>query len=111
MGAYLGKGLYCDKHKDTAVVAALSGAACGLVQSGYAAPNAVMVFASGLQLGVQFWVGFVAGPTMLFNLEKEVFSAIQSKLFMKYGLLNTAWNSVAAFALYRVVSYIKLVTF
>ena len=49
----------------------------------------------GTQLGSQFWVGTVAGPTMFVNLERPTFGFIQSKLFPKYGLIGTATSVIA----------------
>ena len=49
----------------------------------------------GTQLGSQFWVGTVAGPTMFCFLERPTFGFIQSKLFPKYGLIGTATSVIA----------------
>ena len=54
----------------------------------------------GTQFGLQYWVGFWAGPTMLYNLEKITFGSIQSKLFPKYGLIGVASSVIAAAAYY-----------
>ena len=58
-----------------------------------------MAFASLLsvaaQFGMQFWVAFWAGPTMIYNLEKPTFAAIQSKLFPKFGLVGVSTSILA----------------
>ena len=47
------------------------------------------------QFGMQFWVAFWAGPTMIYNLEKPTFAAIQSKLFPKFGLVGVSTSIIA----------------
>ena len=47
------------------------------------------------QFGMQFWVAFWAGPTMIFNLEKPTFASIQSKLFPKFGLVGVSTSVIA----------------
>ena len=47
------------------------------------------------QFGMQFWVAFWAGPTMIFNMEKPEFAAIQSKLFPKFGLVGASTSIIA----------------
>ena len=40
----------------------------------------------------------MAGPTMLYNLDRQVFSDIQSKLFPKFGLISMATSGISVLA-------------
>merc|ERR1712122_176411 len=61
---------------------------------------AAQVITVGTQLGTQCWVSFVGGPTMFANMDRHAFGDIQSKLFPKYGLVNSS-VSLVAFMAYR----------
>jgi len=58
----------------------------------------VLLGAAGFHLGVQTWVGLIAGPTMFHHMERPAFGAIQSKLFPKYGLIGASAATIAASA-------------
>ncbi len=102
MGAFLGRGLYVDRHKDTVAVAAVTSAAAAAILP-WSAPSAAAQAAARavcVEFGLQLYVSFIAGPTMIFNMERSAFGDIQSKLFPKYGLCTTAiglWALAAAF--------------
>jgi len=64
---------------------------------------AAQVVTIGTQLGTQCWVSFVGGPTMFANMDRLVFGDIQSKLFPKYGLVNSSLSFIA-FMAYRKFS-------
>ena len=74
MGGLLGKSLYVDKHRDTALVSTLTLGGLGAL-GWVAADPSRRVAASAMmaaQLGMQVWVGLVAGPTMFHNMERQV---------------------------------------
>ncbi len=102
MGAFLGRALYVDRHKDTAAVAAVTAASAAafLPFASPAAAAAAAARAACVEFGIQLYVTFVAGPTMIFNMERPTFADVQSKLFPKYGLVTTAigiWALLSAF--------------
>jgi len=95
MGATFGKELYTEPNRDVIAVSGLTGVAWGLMASASKENLAMASLVSiGTQLGSNFWVGFVAGPTMFCFLERPTFGFIQSKLFPKYGLIGTATSVI-----------------
>lgn len=60
--------------------------------------GAAYVFGIAIPLGMQAWVSFVAGPTMIRHLERQTFSDIQSRLFPKFGLIGTSGSLIALVA-------------
>ena len=97
MGALLPKGLYRpDSAADKIAVGSLTAAiAAATPFMGKSALATTHLLSLAVPLGSQFWVSFVAGPTMMANMEKKDFSAIQSVLFPKYGLVTASGSLLA----------------
>lgn len=91
------------KHRDAIVAVGITALVVPIMyQFNSRTLMATQLVAIGIQLGTQFWVSTVAGPTMRANLEKETFAGIQSILFPRYGLLNTCTSFIS------LLSYMKL---
>lgn len=97
MGALLPKGLFKpDSPADKVAVGSITAAVAALVPAmGKSSLATTHLLSLAVPLGSQFWVSFVAGPTMFTNMDKRDFSAIQSVLFPKYGLVTTSGSLLA----------------
>jgi len=82
----------------TAVTAAGAAVVPTLPQT---AATFVTLSSTGIMLGTQCWVAFVAGPTMFTNMERHAFGNIQARLFPKLGMVSMGMSGLA------VAGYLK----
>ncbi|TRY75891.1 hypothetical protein TCAL_16843 [Tigriopus californicus] len=99
MGSGIFKAIFDDGYTDKILVGSITGVILAVLPKlSPPAVGAVYAFGIAIPLGMQAWVSFVAGPTMIRHLERQTFSDIQSRLFPKFGLIGTSGSMIALVA-------------